>query len=241
MTESAKKTRIAVLDAHTLYAECLCIALDLRGHEALQVPVPAATASCTAVLATILPKRPDVVILDIELGTGWDAGTLVQGLTHSGVIVVVVTAVSDPARWGEALAHGARLVLPKDVPLSAVTSAVRRLSDHVPLMTFEQRRGFLEAYRDESLERREQRSRLETLTTRESEILDSLVAGMTVSVIAEMCVVSEATVRTQVKAVLAKLGVSSQIAAVGMAHHVQWHPRDSSKVDHRKRSCAAAG
>jgi len=35
-------------------------------------------------------------------------------------------------------------------------------------------------------------------------------------------VVSEATVRTQVKSILAKLGVSSQIAAVSIAHKAEW-------------------
>ena len=235
MTDSNKKTRIAVLDAHVLYGECLCLALTLRGHEALQIPVPARTTGSTALLAVILRKRPDVAILDIELGTGWDAGTLVQGLARSRVHVVVVTEVSDPVRWGEALAHGARLVLSKDAPLSTVTSAMRRLNDRVPLMTPEQRRGMLEAFRDESRVRREERARLETLTTRESEILDYLIAGMAASDIAAMCVVSEATVRTQIKAVLAKLEVRSQIAAVGMAHHIKWHPRDFSTGDHRKR------
>ena len=223
MTESTSKTRIAVLDAHTLYAECLCLALALRGHEALEVPVPVRTASSDGLLAAILRERPDVVILDIELGSGWDAVMLVQGLARSGVIVVVVTEVSDPARWGEALAHGARLVLPKNAPLSTLTSALRRINDLVPLMTLDERQGLLMAYHDERRECREQRARLDTLTPRESEVLTHLMAGMTASVIARMCVVSEATVRTQIKAVLAKLEVSSQIAAVGMARRAKWH------------------
>jgi DNA-binding NarL/FixJ family response regulator len=37
-------------------------------------------------------------------------------------------------------------------------------------------------------------------------------------------VVAEATVRTQVKSILAKLEVSSQLAAVGLAHRVGWRP-----------------
>jgi hypothetical protein len=39
-------------------------------------------------------------------------------------------------------------------------------------------------------------------------------------------------VRTQVKSVLAKLEVSSQIAAVGLAHHLGWRPAGSSD-EHR--------
>ena len=46
--------------------------------------------------------------------------------------------------------------------------------------------------------------------------------GRAVREIAGLSVVSEATVRTQVKSILAKLEVSSQLAAVGMAHEIGW-------------------
>ena len=45
----------------------------------------------------------------------------------------------------------------------------------------------------------------------------------TVRAIAQDSVVSEATVRTQVKSILGKLEVSSQLAAVGLAHRMGWH------------------
>jgi DNA-binding NarL/FixJ family response regulator len=48
------------------------------------------------------------------------------------------------------------------------------------------------------------------------------MAGRTVSDIARVGFVSEATVRTQVRSVLSKLGVSSQLAAVGRAHDAKW-------------------
>ena len=46
--------------------------------------------------------------------------------------------------------------------------------------------------------------------------------GHTVRDIAHLSVVSEATVRTQVKSILAKLEVSSQLAAVGLANTTGW-------------------
>ena len=67
-------------------------------------------------------------------------------------------------------------------------------------------------------------ARLDLLSTREREVLADLMAGRSVREIAERKVVSEATVRTQVKAVLAKLEVGSQLAAVGLAHRVDWRP-----------------
>jgi two-component system, NarL family, nitrate/nitrite response regulator NarL len=54
-------------------------------------------------------------------------------------------------------------------------------------------------------------------------VLGHLMRGQTVHEIATTSFVSEATVRTQVKAILAKLEVSSQIAAVGLAHQIGWH------------------
>ena len=59
---------------------------------------------------------------------------------------------------------------------------------------------------------------------RETEVLGHLMKGRAVRQIAERGAVSEATVRTQVKSILAKLEVTSQLAAVGVAHRVGWRP-----------------
>ena len=48
--------------------------------------------------------------------------------------------------------------------------------------------------------------------------------GNQVREIAAISVVSEATLRTQVKSILAKLEVTSQLAAVAIAHQVDWRP-----------------
>jgi DNA-binding NarL/FixJ family response regulator len=71
------------------------------------------------------------------------------------------------------------------------------------------------------------RRRLDQLTPREREILGCLMGGLTVREIAHRWVVSEATVRTQVKSILSKLEVSSQLAAVGLANQVRWRPPSS--------------
>jgi DNA-binding NarL/FixJ family response regulator len=57
-------------------------------------------------------------------------------------------------------------------------------------------------------------ARMESLTARELNVLSLLYDGKSVRGIAELAGVSEATVRSQVKAVLRKLEVNSQLAAV---------------------------
>jgi len=63
------------------------------------------------------------------------------------------------------------------------------------------------------------------MTRREADVLGQLMVGKRVTEIARARVVSESTVRTQVKAILAKLEVSSQLMAVGLAHEIGWRPQ----------------
>ena len=87
-----------------------------------------------------------------------------------------------------------------------------------------ERDELLSAYRRATESTREFRRRFAAMTRREAEVLGQLMAGKQVSEIARMRFVSESTVRTQVKSILAKLGVNSQLTAVGLAHKLSWQP-----------------
>jgi DNA-binding CsgD family transcriptional regulator len=148
------------------------------------------------------------------------AGTL----SGEGISVVVVTGDADPSRRGEALSNGAATVLSKSGPLSETLGAIARVSNGLAAMSREEREQLLSAWRATADAEGELRARFDQLTTREAEVLGQLMTGKQVSEIARLRFVSESTVRTQVKAVLAKLQVGSQLTAVGMAHQVRWRP-----------------
>jgi two-component system, NarL family, nitrate/nitrite response regulator NarL len=57
---------------------------------------------------------------------------------------------------------------------------------------------------------------------REAEVLRGLIEGRSVDELAQEAFVSIATVRSQVRAILRKLGVTSQLAAVGLARRAGW-------------------
>jgi two-component system, NarL family, nitrate/nitrite response regulator NarL len=139
---------------------------------------------------------------------------------------VVVTASRDRSRWGECYFHGARRVLTKSQPLQEILSTVRRLNQGLSVLDRETREELLAEFHRDRQEHHEMRDRLHRLTPREREVLGQLTEGHTVRDIAKASVVSEATVRTQVKSILSKLEVSSQLAAVGIAHAVGWHQQD---------------
>jgi two-component system, NarL family, nitrate/nitrite response regulator NarL len=221
--------RILIIEDHVLFAESLELALTLEGYDVRRVPVPQEERAAGALAAAVVRLRPRVVLLDLDLGGFGDGVRLVSTFARSGVNVVVVTASVDPGRWGEAVWYGARKVLSKSRPLNDILAVVRRINHNQPVMSREEREELLDRWHRERADRAGRQERFKQLTVRERQVLAHLVRGHTVREIAETSVVSEATVRTQVKSILAKLKVTSQLAAVGLAHNIGWVPPDVSQ------------
>ena len=214
--------RIVILEDHVLFAESLELVLTIEGYDVRRFQVPTEEQSPQALLSAVTRLRPRVVLLDLDLGPFGEGERLIAPLARAGINVVVVTASVDRARWGEAVRFGARKVLSKSRPLNDIMAAVRRINQGLGVMSREEREDLLQIWSKERSHLVDARSRLELLTVRERQVLTQLMKGQTVREIALAGVVSEATVRTQVKSILAKLEVTSQLAAVGLAHRVGW-------------------
>jgi len=214
--------RVVIVDDHVTIAEALELALSVEGYDVRRVAVPESPGSPTGLVTTIVRLRPTVVLLNLDLGPFGDGARLVAPLAEQGVDVVVLTGQTDRARWGEVLARGARVVVSKSQPLNDLLATVRRIHQGLPVLDRLERDRLVDTW----LERRSHhgvvRDRLGLLTSREREVLGELMRGHAVREIAARGVVSEATVRTQVKSILGKLEVSSQLAAVGLAHKIGW-------------------
>jgi two-component system, NarL family, nitrate/nitrite response regulator NarL len=215
--------RVAVVEDHALFAESLAIALGMEGHDVRRIPLPERTRTPGTLLPLIMRTNPRVVLLDLDLGGSGNGVRLIEPLTRAGIPVLVVTGSVDRARWGECLRYGARRVLSKSAPLNDILATIRRIGDGRAVTSREERESLITQWESQSGEVQALRQRLESLTPREAEVLSQLMNGRAVSDIARASVVSEATVRTQVKSILAKLEVSSQLAAVSAAHHAGWH------------------
>jgi two-component system, NarL family, nitrate/nitrite response regulator NarL len=221
---SRSQFRIVIVEDHVLFAESLELALTVEGYDVRRVTVPEKRQSPGALIATVLRRRPRVVFVDLDLGQFGDGEQLIAPLARAGINVIVVTASVDRARWGEAVRYGARKVLAKSKPLNEILATVRRINQGLQVMTLEEREELLREWAKDRAANVEFNARLDTLTVREREVLAYLMKGQTVREIATESVVAEATVRTQVKSILAKLEVTSQLAAVGLAHRVGWKP-----------------
>jgi DNA-binding NarL/FixJ family response regulator len=213
-----------VVDDHSLFAESLAIALSGEGFDATCVDLEDADFTMQLLASEVIGTAPDLAILDLDLGVLGDGMPLVSALTAHGITVVVVTGSGDTLRYGEALAAGARAVLPKTTHLPTILATIHRIGAGLAVVSSTERAELVGAWRAASAAQHDIRRRFELITRREAEVLGELMNGKQVTEISRSRFVSESTVRTQVKSILAKLQVSSQLTAVGLAHQVGWRP-----------------
>lgn len=206
---------VLILDDHELVGTALAAALNEEGERARFRPVH----SAGDVWAAVGAAPPGLLVLDLDLGRDEhgrraDSIPLIPDLRAAGWRILVLSGSSNPVRIGASLNAGAFTWVPKVSPMPTLITAVREARAGRSLLPPQQRRHLIGRYLDWERTQREIREKLATLTRREREVLDLLAAGKRAQAIAETFVVSLPTVRTQVRAVLGKLGVGSQLEAV---------------------------
>jgi DNA-binding NarL/FixJ family response regulator len=162
--------------------------------------------------------RPDVVLMDVRM-PHVDGITATRAITDElpGTRVLVLTTFDLDEHVYEALQAGAAGFLLKDVPMEDLVGAVRAVHAGASLLSPSVTRRLVEEY----AARRACASpppAATALTTREHEVLLLLARGLSNAEIADGLVVTEATVKTHVTAVLAKLGLRSRVQAVVYAY-----------------------
>lgn len=130
-------------------------------------------------------------------------------------LVVIVGALPAVQSLAAALRWGAAAVaLNPDQPFTELIRALHGVLAYPPPREDPNRSKLELRLRQRDRERRQ----FETMTIREKEVLGELITGKSAREMAVCLHVSITTVRTHIRGVLTKLGVSSQIAAVAVAH-----------------------
>jgi DNA-binding NarL/FixJ family response regulator len=210
---------LLVVDDHELVRAALVATLRGEGIDAYACT----QATIGGILAEARTLPPGVVLLDLDLGTGPDGAHIdgidaVKGLRAAGWTVLGLTGNPGvrSARIAAAIAAGAVGQVPKISSFDALVGTVRQVISGALVMTPEERRGWLDRDRAERLATRRRDELLGRLTARERVVLEQLAKGRRASEIATDSVVSVTTVRSQIRAILAKLELSSQLTAVAL-------------------------
>jgi two-component system, NarL family, nitrate/nitrite response regulator NarL len=211
---------LLVVEDHELLAQSLAAVLEAEGFT---VVVPG-TRSPQAIEAVAAELRPDAVLLDLHLDGGASSVPLIEPLRATGAVVVMVTGETDRIPLAECIEAGAEGVVPKSAPFDRLVGSIRAALERGTLIGVSEREQLLADLRRHRMERGERQERFAALTTREQQVLVHLMRGHSAESIAEAEVVALSTVRSHIRSVLAKLGVSSQLAAVAVAQEAGWSP-----------------
>jgi DNA-binding NarL/FixJ family response regulator len=170
-------------------------------------------------LALAAAERPDVVLMDIRMPV-MDGLAATRELTASGPrpkVVILTTFDLDDYVY-EALRSGASGFLLKEAPRADLIAAVRVAAAGDALLAPSVTRRLIEAFAMRPVQTTPSPSRLASLTPRERDILLLVARGRSNIEIAQALVVSEATVKTHVAHLLAKLGLRDRVQAVILAY-----------------------
>jgi DNA-binding NarL/FixJ family response regulator len=172
--------------------------------------------ACTQVLTL----DPDVTLMDIRMPV-LDGLAATRRLIESGIrgrILALTTFDLDEYVFG-ALRAGASGFLLKDAPADELANAVRVVARGDSLLDPGVTRRVIDAFVSTGEPRQSGGpSWLASLTPRELEVLGLLARGLSNLEIARALFVSEATVKTHVSNVLAKLHVTDRVQAVIAAY-----------------------
>jgi DNA-binding NarL/FixJ family response regulator len=165
--------------------------------------------------------RPDVVLMDIRMPTmdGVEAtAKLTSGAIEPAPRVLVLTTFDLDEYVFGALRAGAAGFLLKDAPRERLIEAIRVVHSGEALLSPSITRRLIEDFAARSDPIEPTAGVLEELTPREREVLVLVAHGLSNAEIAARLVVTEATVKSHVGAVLLKLGLRDRVQAVVFAY-----------------------
>jgi DNA-binding NarL/FixJ family response regulator len=208
--------RVLVVDDQELVRLGFCVILDAADG----ITVVGEAANGEAAVSQVAAHAPDVVLMDIRMPgmDGLEATRLItRGLAATPKVVMLTTFDLDDYVY-EALRAGASGFLLKDSPRHDLIAAVRAAAAGDALLAPSVTRRLIEAFARRPPETSPSPSQLASLTARERDVLLLLARGRSNAEIASVLFVSDATVKTHVGNLLAKLGLRDRIQAVILAY-----------------------
>ncbi|SDP89823.1 response regulator [Lentzea jiangxiensis] len=195
--------RLVVVDDHPVVRDGLRGMLSSGDFE-----VVGEAASGDEAVAVVTAVSPDVVLMDLRM-PGSDGVSAIERLRGHPCRVLVLTTYDTDRDVLPAIKAGATGYLLKDTPRDELHRAIRAAHSGEAVLSPAVATRLLGQVRKPALE---------PLSARELDVLALVAKGTTNRAVAAALFISEATVKTHLLHVYAKLGVSDRAAAVAVAY-----------------------
>ena len=207
-------TRVVVADDQDLVRSGLAMVLDARGVE-----VVGEAADGRQAVDVVRRTSPDVVLMDIRMPV-LDGIAATRELTALGLPtrVLVLTTYDLDGYVYDALRAGAAGFLLKATPPDRLVAGIETVAAGESLLAPSLTRRLIEEHVRRPAPAEGVPERLRVLTERELEVFTLIARGLSNEDICARLVVAEATVKTHVNRVLAKLGARTRVELVVLAY-----------------------
>lgn len=193
--------------------------LRLILEETTDIRVTAEASDGRSAVDTALREHPDIVLMDIRMPVmnGLDATRRITSASNGPRVIILTTFERDPYIF-EGLKAGASGFLLKRSTPEQLIEAVRTVAAGEALLSPSVTRRLIDAYARNASVGGLQDRRLEQLTDREREVLVQMARGLSNEQLAEKLFISDNTVKTHIKRILAKLNARDRAQAVVIAY-----------------------
>jgi DNA-binding NarL/FixJ family response regulator len=207
--------RVAVVDDQELIRTGLAMVIDACDDLAVVVQASDGAEAVERLAATPV----DVVLMDVQMPrmNGVDATATLTARDRAPKVIVLTTFDLDEYAYA-AVRAGASGFLLKDASAAEVLAAIRAVHSGDAVIAPSTTRRMLEHLVAAEPRGRSGEDALSALTHREREVLIEIANGHANAEIARHLYLSEATVKTHVGRILAKLGLRDRIHAVIFAY-----------------------
>jgi DNA-binding NarL/FixJ family response regulator len=162
--------------------------------------------------------RPDVVLMDVRMPKldGVEATKLITGPGYARVLVMTTFDLDEYAL--SALRNGASGFLLKDTHPAELVSSLHAVASGDAVVAPSVTRRLLDRFLGADDPKLRDSAVLDALTEREREVLVLIAKGLSNTELAGRLYLSEATVKTHMGRILAKLGLRDRVQAVVLAY-----------------------
>jgi DNA-binding NarL/FixJ family response regulator len=192
-----------IVDDHEVVREGLRLSLSRAPH----IRVVGEAADGASAIELVKRRKPDVVIMDVRMPgmDGLEATKEILKLVPEAAILIF-TAFSERSLLARGLDSGAKGYILKEAPHETLLRAIERLASGEGYVDPALMPAFLSG-----------KDQTDMLTAREREILQLLADGMSNADVASKLFISQETVKSHVRHILAKLEADTRTHAVAIA------------------------